>query len=156
METMGNASIAVKKGEHHVSVHSPCSLTAISHSKSDCTNPRVFKGTCRLCEKEGHPAAECPDKPPVKCFNCKEEGGFDDFLFQALVPNNIVGHATQECTSKRVFDKSGVPNMDADAAWIVLQKADKERDLDDFRTVSRCHTLSVTQFLTVSLGLSSL
>lgn len=45
-----------------------------SHAKSDCTNPRVFTGTCRRCEKQGHPASECPDKPPVKCFNCKEEG----------------------------------------------------------------------------------
>ncbi len=34
------------------------------------------------------------------------------------------------------MDKSDLPEMDAEAAWDMLQKADKDRDLDDFRTVS--------------------
>jgi len=34
-----------------------------------------------------------------------------------------------------VFDKSALPEMDAEAAWDALQKADKECDLDDIRTV---------------------
>lgn len=57
-------------------------------------------------------------------------------VFQASVTDSALGHAAQECTSKRVFDKSGLPDMDADAAWEALQQADKKRDLDDFRTVT--------------------
>ena len=43
---------------------------------------------------------------------------------------------TSECTSKRVFDNASLPEMPADTAWEELIKADKERDLDDIRTVS--------------------
>lgn len=47
---------------------------AESHNKSECTKPRVFKGPCRICNEEGHPAAECPQRPPDICKNCKMEG----------------------------------------------------------------------------------
>ena len=47
-----------------------------------------------------------------------------------------IGHKTAECTEKRVLDKSNVADMSAEAAWDLLQKADEEKDLDDFRTVS--------------------
>ena len=66
----------------------------------------------------GHPAAECPDKPAPKCFNCKQEG-----------------HPASECKSNRVFDNDEVPDLDPDEAWEKLVKADSERDLDDFREV---------------------
>lgn len=46
-----------------------------------------------------------------------------------------LGHSASECKANRVFDISDVPEMDAEAAWNALQNADKERDLDDFRTV---------------------
>lgn len=36
-----------------------------------------------------------------------------------------------------MFDKSGIPDMSPDDAWDALQKADQDRDLDDFRVVSR-------------------
>lgn len=52
-------------------------MTIISHNKADCPNPRVereFTGTCHVCEKEGHMAKDCPDKPPQVCRNCHEEG----------------------------------------------------------------------------------
>lgn len=49
-------------------------LEPVSHSKAECPNPRVFKGPCRICDKEGHPAAECPERPPDVCKNCKMEG----------------------------------------------------------------------------------
>ena len=45
------------------------------------------------------------------------------------------GHQTAECTANRVFDTSGVADMSAEDAWDALQKADEERDLDDFREV---------------------
>jgi len=47
-----------------------------SHTKAECTKPRVFKGPCRICNQEGHPAAECPDKPADVCKNCKMEGTY--------------------------------------------------------------------------------
>lgn len=112
----------------------PCQisqLTSSSHSKADCPNPRVFTGTCRICEKQGHPAALCPDKPPVKCFNCKQEG-----------------HLTSECTAKRLMNTDDVPEMEAGDAWEMLEKADKDRDLDEFRTVSEHgSTLCLSDFL---------
>ena len=37
-----------------------------------------------------------------------------------------------------MFDKSLVADMSADDAWVALQKADEDRDLDDFREVCRC------------------
>ncbi len=46
------------------------------------------------------------------------------------------GHQTSECTSQRVLDKSDLPEMDLEVAWDMLLKADQDRDLDDFRTVS--------------------
>ena len=45
------------------------------------------------------------------------------------------GHQTSECKVNRVFDTSGVADMSAEDAWEALQKADEERDLDDFREV---------------------
>lgn len=75
----------------------------------------------------------------MKCFNCKEEGRSN------LLPNSdrtqkfwltlATGHEASECKEKRVFDKSGVPDMSPDDAWNALQKADQDRDLDDFRLV---------------------
>lgn len=52
-------------------------INGISHNKTECTNPEVpreFTGTCRVCEKQGHRAAECPDASPPICKNCAEEG----------------------------------------------------------------------------------
>ncbi|MCJ1397213.1 hypothetical protein MMC11_000405 [Xylographa trunciseda] len=96
------------------------------HSKADCTKPRVFTGTCRICEKEGHPAAECPEKPAETCRNCKKEG-----------------HKVTECTENRAIDMSTVADLKPDAAWDKLVKADKERELDDFREALKEYTKAV-------------
>ena len=94
------------------------SLIDYSHSKADCTEPRVFKGECRICHEEGHPAAECPTKPPAKCYNCKEEG-----------------HDAKDCKKNRVFDNTGIEEATASEAWEKLLAADKAKDLDDIRHV---------------------
>lgn len=52
-------------------------------------------------------------------------------LFLTMSP----GHQTVECTANRVFDTSLVADRSADDAWVALEKADEERDLDDFREV---------------------
>ena len=49
---------------------------------------------------------------------------------------HCIGHPTAECTNQRALDRSRVADMDAEAAWAALEKADKERDLDDIRAVS--------------------
>lgn len=51
-----------------------------------------------------------------------------------------LGHQTSECKANRVFDKSLVADMSADDAWVALQKADEDRDLDDFREVRTSQT----------------
>lgn len=32
--------------------------------------------TCRYCKQPGHMLKDCPDKPPMVCENCGEEGMF--------------------------------------------------------------------------------
>lgn len=48
-----------------------------SHRAADCTAPR--DNTCRYCKAEGHMIRDCPQKPPMVCGNCGQEG-------QSLVP----------------------------------------------------------------------
>lgn len=55
-----------------------------------------------------------------------------------MIPNYLTrapGHSASECKANRVFDMSNVPEMNLEAAWNSLQRADKDRELDDFRTV---------------------
>lgn len=40
-----------------------------------------------------------------------------------------------EATSREI-DRSNVPDLGADTAWLAIEKAGNERDLDDFREVS--------------------
>ena len=86
------------------------------HKKDACPEPKVFKGACKTCGEEGHPASKCEVKV---CYNCKEKG-----------------HATGECTKNRVFDSTDVPEMPAEEAWANLQKSDEAGELDDIREVS--------------------
>lgn len=87
-----------------------------SHIKAECPNPKVFNGTCHICEKQGHPAALCPDKPPPICKNCKKEG-----------------HTASECKDNMVMDLSDVPDVTEEVAWKNMKTASDESDLDDFR-----------------------
>lgn len=118
------ASTAAKKGESLLSVLYFDLLTNSqnSHSKSECPKPRVFKGTCRICEKEGHPAVDCPERPPDVCKNCQAEG-----------------HKTMECKENRKFDLNRVADMLPHEGWAAMKKASDERDLDDFREVPLIH-----------------
>ncbi|KAI1940997.1 hypothetical protein LOZ63_003814 [Ophidiomyces ophidiicola] len=93
------------------------------HNKGDCPNPRVFKGTCRLCNTEGHPAAECPEKGPEICRNCKAEG-----------------HKTKDCTENRKLDQNDIPDKMPEEAWSMMEKASKERDLEDFRDAFKIYS----------------
>ena len=76
-----------------------------------------FTGTCRICEKEGHRASDCPDKPAIVCRLCNQEG-----------------HRAAECTAGRFdFVPPGTPVIDSAVAWAAMQAADKEKDLDEFK-----------------------
>lgn len=71
------ASTVAKKGKFSIALTDFFCFTAEelpSHNKVECTKPRVFKGPCRVCNQEGHPAAECPERPPDVCKNCKMGG----------------------------------------------------------------------------------
>lgn len=78
----------------------------------------MFRGKCRVCDGEGHRANECPENPQP-CFLCGE-----------------TGHSRSACKKPRmdVFP-TGLPEMTAEAAWAAMETADKERDMDDFKTV---------------------
>lgn len=77
-----NASTVARRGNYaiHPHIENDKMLTTPSHSKSECTKPRVFKGACRICNVEGHPASECPDKPADVCKNCKSEGNIGKWM----------------------------------------------------------------------------
>ncbi|EER45443.1 zinc knuckle transcription factor [Histoplasma capsulatum var. duboisii H88] len=94
--------------------------------KKECTKPRVFKGACRTCDKEGHPASECPDKPADVCKNCKQEG-----------------HKTMDCTQNRKFDQHHIPDKLPEEAWAILKKASDEKDLEDFRDGIKIYSKAV-------------
>ncbi|OJJ49286.1 hypothetical protein ASPZODRAFT_61410, partial [Penicilliopsis zonata CBS 506.65] len=87
-----------------------------SHTKAECTKPRVFKGPCRICNQEGHPAVDCPERPPDVCKNCRTEG-----------------HKTIDCKQNRKFDLNNIPDKLPEEAWTIIRKASNERDLADFR-----------------------
>ncbi|KAG8529517.1 uncharacterized protein KY384_006154 [Bacidia gigantensis] len=93
------------------------------HNKADCTEPRVFKGTCRHCNKEGHPARECPDKPAQKCKNCQEEG-----------------HEVKDCKANRKFDRSNISDADQETAWNALVKSDEGKDMESIRDAFAIYT----------------
>lgn len=64
------------------------------------------------------------------------------------------GHVTSECKDARVLKWEGVPaDWDAEMAWAKLVEADKEKDLDGFRTVrERSHcSKEIIALLTVLL-----
>lgn len=114
-------------------------LTSNSHSKADCPQPRVFKGTCRICEKEGHPAAECPERPPLVCHNCKTEGQCPYLPTRLNDLTNIVstiGHHARDCKEPRKFDLASVPDKLPEDAWAAMKAASDAKDIAEFREVS--------------------
>jgi len=98
-------------------------LTRCSHNKAECPNEaaaREFTGTCRICEQQGHRAADCPNRPPEKCSNCLQEG-----------------HAALECKNPRKIDRSKLPELEPSVAWEKVKEAVAERDLDDVKEAAQ-------------------
>lgn len=108
----------------------PSSCGEIGHNKQDCQNPpveREFTGECRSCGEVGHRRADCPTAPAQKCRVCDEEG-----------------HVAADCTVNRMhamFKKLGVQDMTAEQAWIAVEAADKDKDVEDIKLV--CQTVLV-------------
>ncbi|KAL4911399.1 hypothetical protein BDW74DRAFT_7942 [Aspergillus multicolor] len=119
------ASSAARKGKSCLYCSCPL-LTPSRHTKAECTKPRVFKGPCRICNQEGHPAAECPNRPPDVCKNCQEEG-----------------HKTADCKANRKLDLNKIPDMLPEQAWAMLKKASDDRDLEDFREGLKVYSKAV-------------
>lgn len=96
----------------------------VGHNKADCPNERVereFTGECHVCGESGHRRADCPSKPPTTCRLCKAEG-----------------HSAADCDVNRIYSMMAgmsLPQLDENAAWEALEKADNERDLDSIREV---------------------
>jgi hypothetical protein len=109
------ASTALANSTHVSPMTTNISQGEEGHSKAECDKPRVFTGTCRTCNQEGHQARDCPSKPKI-CKNCKEEG-----------------HDTLECKNKMKLDNNNIADKTEDEAWALLTKASDERDLDDFK-----------------------
>ncbi|KAI7574770.1 hypothetical protein KC343_g22944, partial [Hortaea werneckii] len=90
--------------------------------KAECQNPRVereFTGECNFCGQPGHRRVDCPNKPAETCKICKQEG-----------------HVAANCTANRMFaefQNLGIQDMSAEAAWKMLQEADKDKDVIDIK-----------------------
>ncbi|KAI1763948.1 hypothetical protein GGR53DRAFT_339232 [Hypoxylon sp. FL1150] len=56
---------------------------------------------------------DCPDKPPMVCKNCQQEG-----------------HLAAECKSARKIDRSNVAEVSAELAWANLCQGIKMKDMD--------------------------
>ena len=115
----------------------------MGHSKAECTNDRVerpFTGTCRLCEQEGHRAAECPLKPPTLCKICKVEGKATRCLAKVRsMKLTFAGHNAAECTENRLhlqFASLVVGDIGAEEAWKAVELADYENEIEDVKSVS--------------------
>lgn len=80
----------------------------------------MFSGNRQIREKQGDPAAEYPEKPPMICRNCKKEG-----------------HAAKDCKENRVLDLSAIPDEQPEIAWQKVVEADGAKDLHDLREVRR-------------------
>jgi len=97
---------------------------AEGHFARECPEPRAgggeFTGECRVCSQTGHRAAECPQKPAQICRNCKQEG-----------------HQAKGCEANRAVDYEGIAVVEAEVAWETMRTAAKEREMDEFREVSR-------------------
>ncbi|KUJ18422.1 uncharacterized protein LY89DRAFT_48531 [Mollisia scopiformis] len=93
--------------------------TEPSHTKAECTNEAVareFTGTCRLCDQQGHRAADCPSKPPTICRNCEQEG-----------------HEALTCENPRKINRDHVKDVSGEVAWEALRAAVLDHDLDDLK-----------------------
>ncbi|CBF74632.1 hypothetical protein AN4133.2 [Aspergillus nidulans FGSC A4] len=106
-----------------VTIMSGFLLSLSNHTKAECHKPRVFKGSCRICNQEGHPAAECPDRPPDVC--------------------RTVNKRTSNCTENRKFGLNRIPDMLPERAWELLRKASYDRDLEGFREGLKIYSKAV-------------
>ncbi|KAI0164236.1 hypothetical protein GGR52DRAFT_111506 [Hypoxylon sp. FL1284] len=82
-------------------------------------------------------AKDCPDKPPMTCNNCKQDGtrrgSFNGFSLGMQMTENAnfeIGHVAAECQNARKIDRSGVAEVQAEVAWAKLVHAIKNRDMD--------------------------
>jgi hypothetical protein len=133
-----SASTAVKSGTSSVNGLFITANNAYSHSKAECTNERVdrpFTGDCRVCGQPGHRGADCPDKPAEKCHLCDQEG-----------------HKAIDCTAKRTDAFKAANDMTDEEAWKAMKLADSNKDLDDFRKVSRTSSYQVNPATNLTLS----
>ncbi|KAI9802528.1 MAG: hypothetical protein M1833_001600 [Piccolia ochrophora] len=93
------------------SVHSN-NFEQLRHNKADCTNPRVFTEL-----QEGR-------------FSAKA-----NYFKGVCADDNVVhkGHTIDECEGNRTKDWTNVPDVDGTEAWNNMEKADKDKDIDEFK-----------------------
>lgn len=96
--------------------------------------------TCKECDSPDHLVKDCPDR---KCKNCGETGMFGfESLVMSPVSNSALGHTISKCESARKVNRDHLPDMDAEAAWGQIQRAVKERDIDDVKEAIQIYVKS--------------
>lgn len=78
-------------------------------------------------------AKDCPDKPPMLCKNCQEEGKTklnSNPKYRRLSALIILGHVAALCKNPRKIDRSSVGEIPAEEAWAKIIEGAKEKDMD--------------------------
>ncbi|KAJ9156268.1 Cellular nucleic acid-binding protein [Pleurostoma richardsiae] len=138
------------------------------HMSKDCPNRGPVR--CFNCHREGHSIQECPDPlvcprcgqnhllkecpMPMKCRHCSEEGhmGKDCPTYVETCENcGEPGHTTIECKAPRKLDRSDVRDADSIEAWVLLQKAIKEQDVDDVKEAVQMYCKALPDMTYVQL-----
>ena len=80
--------------------------------------PSLFHKSLPADASSGHRASDCPSKPPKACKQCGQKD-----------PD----HEVQDCKAKKVIDDSAVPSVSEREAWLMIEGASNDRDVDDFK-----------------------
>ncbi|KAK4237767.1 hypothetical protein C8A03DRAFT_15701 [Achaetomium macrosporum] len=113
------------------------------HVKSDCPKPRVLSGACRRCNQEGHWSKDCPNAPPMQCRECESTEHLAKDCPNRVCKNcGETGHTVSKCERPRKIDHSDIPDMSTEEAWALIEKAAKERDIDDAKFAIKAYSKS--------------
>lgn len=133
---MANVSIVAKKGGSPTFGLDLMLIRSVATQRSTVPTLVCSKGPAAFARKKVTQLLNVPTNlHPNASTASRKVSHHSSQSGRSLVADTAPGHQTSECKANRVFDTSRVADMSAEDAWEALQKADEERDLEDFREV---------------------